>query len=501
MLHSDDYFAPVAFLVIEKCHLEDKEPTSLSKLASRLPSSPAPLSLSPALDDASSANTSAQPIATTLAQSAPAGRAFLPAHGQFRDLFHLSGFMSSSSASLSLEAEIKEVFDHVIDTLKQQHMTLDDVCFVHLYVRDMGTFTQINAEYCKYFGQRMPPSRSCVEVSSLPARVLMDCIGIRGSGVSKLQQARVVRDVLHIKSVSAWAPNCIGPYSQANILHKTLILLAGQISFLPQTMELIGADHVAQAKQCLRNAGRVFEALDSNLRHVGSAIVYTTSMHNMKELVAVCRNQLVTNGSLKDRFEDVVDSDESDDELDKDAERVALVKNAPMLAIHVSHLPRSALVEVELQAFCHRVLKHLNPVSSVFKVAPVPAAGAWEYECQRTIISRALCLVMCSATKGSDSGDDDNVGAVMSAVDVNRVALGLLKCVEKSLTNAQLPWDRVIHLRVFYQSSAFTSELEIASGTSTCVVLWDIPHTTTAQSTISLPVLTRCLSLLRFSCI
>lgn len=346
-------------------------------------------------------------------------------------------------------------------------MTLDDVCFVHLYVRDMGAFAHINAEYCKYFGQHMPPSRSCVEVSSLPARVLMDCIAIRGSGISKLQQARVVRDVLHIKSVSAWAPNCIGPYSQANILHKSLILLAGQISFLPQTMELIGADHVVQARQCFRNAGRVFEALNSNLRHVASAIVYTTSRCNMKELVAVCRTQLVTNGGLKDRFEDVVDSDESDDELDKDAQRMALVKTAPMLAIHVSHLPRHALVEVELQAFCHRVLKHLNPVSSVYKVTPSSAAPVWEYECQRTTISRALCLVMCTATKTSSSSEENAIAtATSSALDVNRVALGLLKCLEKSLTNAQLAWDRVIHLRVFYQDSAFASELKIASGTN-----------------------------------
>lgn len=471
MLHSDDYFAPVAFLVIEKCHLEDKEPASSSKLALRLPSSPAQLTLSPAQDDSTGVDTSTQPVAMTLAESAPADRAILPAHGQFRNLFHLSGFMSANSNSLSLEAEIKEVFDHAIATLRQQSMTLDDVCFVHLYVRDMGAFAQINTEYCKYFGQHMPPSRSCVEVSSLPARVLMDCIGIRGSGVSKLQQARVVRDVLHIKSVSAWAPNCIGPYSQANILHKSLILLAGQISLLPQTMELIGADHVTQAKQCFRNAGRVFEALDSNLRHVGSAIVYTTSMRDIKEIAAVCRNQLVTNGGLKDRFEDVVDSDESDDELDKDAERIALVKNAPMLTIHVSHLPRHALIEVELQAFCHRVLKHLNLLSSVFTVPASPSgAEAWKYECQRTIISRALCLVMCTATKTLGSSDELPAAAVTSALDVNRVALGLLKCVEKSLTNAQLPWDRVIHLRVFYQSSAFTSELEIASGTNSVVL-------------------------------
>lgn len=113
VLHSDDYFAPVAFLVINECHLEDKEPASPSKLASRLPA-PVQFTLSPGEDDGSEATSSAQPIALTLAESAPADRAFLPAHRQFRDLFHLSGFMSANSISLSLEAEIKEVFDHAI---------------------------------------------------------------------------------------------------------------------------------------------------------------------------------------------------------------------------------------------------------------------------------------------------------------------------------------------------------------------------------------------------
>ncbi|KAF1317449.1 putative atpase, partial [Globisporangium splendens] len=461
VLHSDDYFAPVAFLVIEKCHLEDKEPASPSKLASRLPiSSFVPdLTLSAQEKPRGSDATSA----TTLAQTAPTGRAFLSAHRQFRNLFYLSGFMCSNSASFTLEQEIKELFDHAKDTLAKESMTLEDVCFVHLYVQDMNQFGQINAEYCKYFGTHMPPSRSCVEVGSLPARVLMDCIGIRGSGESKLRQSsRVTRDVLHIKSISAWAPNCIGPYSQANILHKSLILLAGQVSFLPQTMEIVGADHVAQAKQCYRNAGKVLESLESNLRHICSAVVYTTAMDtsgsSVADLTQVCRAQMVSNAGLKDRFEDVVDSDESDDEVDKDQERVALVTKAPLLVIQVSHLPRHALVEVELQAFCHRVLKHLGPVSSVFKLNSQIDNSGWEFECQTSIIPRAVSLIVCMATLPSPSKQ------ALEADQVHQSALGLVKCIEKSLTNAQLPWDRVLHFRVFYQMAAFQSEVEIASA-------------------------------------
>jgi uncharacterized protein (TIGR00290 family) len=47
------------------------------------------------------------------------------------------------------------------------------------------------------------------------------------------------RSVLHVRSVSRWAPVCIGPYSQANVLRGCLVLLAGQIGLDPPSMELV----------------------------------------------------------------------------------------------------------------------------------------------------------------------------------------------------------------------------------------------------------------------
>lgn len=34
--------------------------------------------------------------------------------------------------------------------------------------------------------------------------------------------------MLHVQSISEWAPSCIGPYSQA-CRHRGLILFAGQV--------------------------------------------------------------------------------------------------------------------------------------------------------------------------------------------------------------------------------------------------------------------------------
>jgi diphthine-ammonia ligase len=188
VLHSDDYIAPVAFLSIDKCHLEDKEPSDPAQLASRIPAASS-------LQKNSMATSADAKPATVLALTPPSAREFVPAAGQFRDQLHLSGIMSSKAGdeSLSLEEEMKDVVEQLEAILMSHDMVLADVCFVHLYVQDMAAFGQLNAEYVRYLGQNLPPSRSCVEVKALanvPARVLLDCFALRGSGEQKMLPMR-----------------------------------------------------------------------------------------------------------------------------------------------------------------------------------------------------------------------------------------------------------------------------------------------------------------------
>ena len=41
-----------------------------------------------------------------------------------------------------------------------------------------------------------------------------------------------ISKVLHVKSLSEWAPLCIGPYSQANVLNNSILYIAGFISLI-----------------------------------------------------------------------------------------------------------------------------------------------------------------------------------------------------------------------------------------------------------------------------
>ena len=72
------------------------------------------------------------------------------------------------------------------------------------------------------------------------------------------------RRVLHVQSVSAWAPSCIGPYAQAASLSPPgLALLAGQIGLDPGSMRLVPGP--AQAARCLASCAAVAVAVRADL--------------------------------------------------------------------------------------------------------------------------------------------------------------------------------------------------------------------------------------------
>lgn len=43
---------------------------------------------------------------------------------------------------------------------------------------------------------------------------------------------------MHVRSLSEWAPLCIGPYAQANVLNKSLSLIAGLYRFISREFDV-----------------------------------------------------------------------------------------------------------------------------------------------------------------------------------------------------------------------------------------------------------------------
>eukprot|EP00887_Chlorella_sp_A99_P006590 scaffold3.g6590.t1 len=128
--------------------------------------------------------------------------------------------------------------------------------FCHLYVPSMAQFGAANAAYARYFPAVNPPSRATVELgASSELALVVEVLFAR---------APVPRRVLHVQSISCWAPSCIGPYSQA--LHAAgLVLCAGQIGLHPPTMDVVAGGLDVQCVRCLASCQAVAVAMRTDL--------------------------------------------------------------------------------------------------------------------------------------------------------------------------------------------------------------------------------------------
>jgi len=286
-------------------------------------------------------NTQAIPPPPPLLPALPA-----PASAPQRAVMGVDGFGQTAQltyrgprpATADVAAQTRDVMQQLGDVIAH-HFHADgtdrtstsvrDACFVHLYLADMAHFHDVNAEYCRHF-DRHPPSRACVAVH-LPPGVLVaaDAVFYRGSHRGIGLDRSTQRTCLHVRSMSEWAPLCIGPYAQANALpcvsrepdRGALVFVAGQIPLDPATMTvwtpsdaLLATatattgpppaadpdpdqplrDDVCTALQrtvlmqlalCLRHVARVLAPLGASLRRTLSCTVYLNA-DKLQECVA-----------------------------------------------------------------------------------------------------------------------------------------------------------------------------------------------------------------------
>ena len=182
---------------------------------------------------------------------------------------------------------------------KSYYDCLQDVVLTQLYLSDMSLFAVINEAYGNYFHSSHstttppPPCRCCVAIplnntnndnantnaNTNEKPIILVCASftvLQSSSAAALQHSLAVtphamyssntnniidnndtnnskytadesmtltniwlekkRKTVYIRSISEWAPVCIGPYSQANLLYECLIFVSGQIPLIPGSM-------------------------------------------------------------------------------------------------------------------------------------------------------------------------------------------------------------------------------------------------------------------------
>lgn len=163
------------------------------------------------------------------------------------------------------------------------------------------------------------------------------------------------KKVLHVQSISEWAPACIGPYSQA-VQSERFIRVAGQIGFCPHTMQLV--EPKKQLHQCLKNVHRILTALDSCLQNSIRIVIFIDAKQvPLPEQQTQFTNQV--HQYLKESIED---------EYTERNKVVQLQSEHRMVhVIPVSQLPRGA--QVELHHFA--VDRYANVTSGAGKMGSI----------------------------------------------------------------------------------------------------------------------------------
>lgn len=148
-----------------------------------------------------------------------------------------------------------------------------DCVYAHLYVSEMSKFDEANTAYIEALGAlRDVPSRACVGIASpAPAGSCTVCVDLDALAPAKDKRRR---QTLNVRSISRWAPVCIGPYCQANVLAGAVVLVAGQIALDPATMQLERANNL---NLCLQHNDAILRSTpcNSRLEHVLSYVVYS----------------------------------------------------------------------------------------------------------------------------------------------------------------------------------------------------------------------------------
>ena len=197
-----------------------------------------------------------------------------------------------------------------------------------------------------------------------------------------MTSSRVHIQVLHVRSLSEWAPVCIGPYSQANVYLEALVHLAGQIPLDPALMTVWGDDlrclfdracpkflskHdfstwsllCTQLILSLKHVSSILKTLNSSNQRLVCCVVYVNlgtesplaslSSHEFFNDLAELGRFILSRGFDQRVVTGSTESTGSDDDDDSDLEPSAV---SPLLldCVAVSGLPRDCLVEVEATA-------------------------------------------------------------------------------------------------------------------------------------------------------
>ncbi|KAM6311923.1 diphthine--ammonia ligase isoform 1-T1 [Aegotheles albertisi] len=373
VVHSADAFAPVAYLHFLKLHLENKQGESSGTFVVNSCS----CEVSCNNDDIFPSSEEDEPEKNILVIS----KSLKPNSLDITKTFgssgkSLSGYQWFSgitahflpSKDKNAQEAAREAFSSLQANMTSEGLKLKDIILVHLYVKSMEDFNVINSVYVTEF-DLCPPARVCVE-TLLPDGVLfcIDCLAHKYD-IATVDVLHDEKLVMHVQSISHWAPASIGPYSQS-IKVGDVLYCAGQIALVPCTMRLVSGGIWTEAIVSLRHVERVIQAMSQKtaLHHVITASCYVTDSKNIPIARSVWQKKLQECKKVEDS------------ETYHDVTAVCGL----LAVVVISHLPRDAAIEWHVVAVVDDPLQRKH-----FSMKML--SEGFQIECESVVSSSASC--------------------------------------------------------------------------------------------------------------
>ncbi|KAL2937244.1 Diphthine--ammonia ligase [Bienertia sinuspersici] len=367
------------------------------------------------------------------------------------DTFSICCWLQDSHrSSTGLQNDLIVVLSHLESQLKQCDFGWEDVLYIHLYIADMNDFAVANETYVSFITQEKcrygVPSRSTVELPLLQA-------GTGKAYVEVLVSRYNTKKVLHVQSISRWAPSCIGPYSQAT-LHHGVLHMAGQLGLDPPTMTLCDGGIISELEQALLNSEAVANSFDCSIS--SSTISFT--VYCSMQTVSLNRTEMQV------KWEGFL---EQLNELYSAKRNVSRISDPLLLFVLVPELPKRALIEIKPTLF----IMEDDDTESESEVCIQDQACAspliywgleedpWHDSClQKCIILKNICAIMLSisgehVTKLCDHSVVS--GQPLSEGQTDKIAKFCIYLINKILTKNLFSWKNAMYFRVYYQVDSF----------------------------------------------
>ncbi|XP_065449313.1 diphthine--ammonia ligase isoform X4 [Chrysemys picta bellii] len=340
----------------------------------------------------------------------------------------------------SIQHAAQEAFSSLQANMNSKGLELKDIILVHLYMKNMKDFAVINSAYMTEF-DLCPPARVCVEAPLLDGVLFwMDCLAHK-CDVTIGDVHCYQKQIMHVQSISHWAPANIGPYSQSIKIGEVLYC-AGQIALVPCTMQLVGGGIQTEATVSLSHVEKVLKAMSHNveLHHILMANCYVTDSKYIPVARAIWQKKL---SELKKA---------EDPEMYSDLAAVC----GTLTVVVVPHLPRDALIEWHVTAVVDDPPK------------------------RKTFVMKMLsegCQIVCEAVESSSASSASIsiclslISPSASSVDLDRTLHDMVAVFRQAVEKLSEDCSAIpLCFRTFYRKDSFDAGTLQAESESPTVV-------------------------------